>query len=595
VGPHRAALPAALVLLFLIQAQRILLGTAAAWPGPGLLWITAAILLPLIPVPRRARGRELVWLAATAAVLRLVALAPTPEIRFPAAAALVACAALFLGRAVGRVAPTTLAAAYGVAVAADQLLVVVGASLDPSLGPWWWPAQLALSATLAATAAAWLRPDPAAPPRTGERRASGLRLRAGVALGALLFMDLHLLGAPAVVARLARLSFEAGAMATGLGTGVALAVLAVGAVGRWARWHAPVLGMVAGTAALVGWWAAGPGVLAGLAAGHAAAILLMARVLEPAGGRRGGFGVAACLLILLVAGLAFGFTGSGSVALAVVAAAMVAAIGAAAVLPRGGGVPPDRLPNPWVVVALATPPVAVAAVAWLVVPPAPDPVVPRQPDGTVWEAGPVRVATLDVGGPGRAMGPGDVRRVTEWIETAAPDVVALHGAAAGLATAYGVDWGVWLERRVGAPVFFSAGDHPLHGVATLARVPTLEVRSVGLGPGRADGQILRVHALPGGRSVFFDALDLGADPGPSVLDGLAGSLGSVRAVVLVTPNGRVHPEVARALAAAGFSEPGAGARGIWVRGFQVLDPGPMDLSPPFGADATLQMPAGDVR
>src|SRR5690606_523533 len=102
-----------------------------------------------------------------------------------------------------------------------------GWSWDLSLRSWWVLPQILLSAAVVALALAWrsMR-DRHGDDVRGilERRAGGLRMRGAVALALLLFLDLHFLARPEVVAQWTGLRYEIVAVAL-IGAGAAATLL----------------------------------------------------------------------------------------------------------------------------------------------------------------------------------------------------------------------------------------------------------------------------------------------------------------------------------------------------------------------------------
>ena len=304
-----------LVFLFFAEGQRAFFASlfvlardavAPAFdPGAAILALLPLLflLVPLLPLARLVdRAGAVTVAAAGVAVFRLPMAHPALATRAVGSALVLACFGLFLTGAVGWLDRRALSAGAVAGLVADQLLRLAGTGYDLALQPAWVPVQAVLSLALLALAVAWGRSGDGREPRAGngngaragsgddrglERRAGGLRLRGALALGPLLFLDLHLLGLPPVAARWTGVPWEAAAAAAAVAAGVALALALAGSGPTRARQTVVVLVAAVAVGPAAGWW--GDGALAGgaMAVGHGAALLLIARTLDPASGRRG--------------------------------------------------------------------------------------------------------------------------------------------------------------------------------------------------------------------------------------------------------------------------------------------------------------------
>lgn len=590
----------ALAFLFFAEGQRAFFASLfaltydAVFPGlvPGALLLAllplAALFAPLLPLARRLdRAGAVAIAAAGLAIFRLPLSLPDFALRAVAAALVVACGALFLTWAVGWYAGRAVAAGVIIGLIADQLLRLAGTSWDLSLRPGWLPVQAILSLVLLFLVLAPARARASAPaagdPRSGthlERRAGGLRLRGALALGTLLFLDLHVLGLPPVVARWTGAPYEAAALAISAAGGLALAVVlaAPGPV----RNRTLALGLVVllGVALAAGPPLGGlPGALL-LAGGHAAALLLMARAMNPASGRRPR--VVATAGMLTFAGLTalYAATFFHAYLSPSLAGAAPWILGAAVVLVAAAFL---LLPQPPVSEGRTGPGLATAAAAAVLVAgglivgvvqgPAPRPVPTASATAVPGPGAPgerTRVGTYNIHygyDESWRFDPGAIARV---IERAAPDILALQEVPVGLPTAYGVDFPLWLERRLGVPSFFSANVNGLQGEALLARVPTRSVRALPLPPEDADpSQLLHLTAVLGGRSVDAYALHLSVHERERAeqLAAALSHIGDGRAILLGDLNAEPGSPETEALRAAGFVDAfeTAGARptGTW--------------------------------
>ncbi len=355
-------LMAALVALFFAQGQRaffaslfVLTGdalTPTLRVGPAALALLPllALLAPLLPLARWLDRHSAVAAAAVGAALFRLPMGHALETRVVGGALVVACGAMFVKWAVGLVGRRALGAGVVLGLVVDQLLRLAGSGLDPSLRPGWLPVQALLSLALIAVVVLWLR-DPAR--REGrnelERRSGGLRLRGGLALGALFFLDLHLLGVPAVVARWTGTGHALAGSLVGLASAAAVGSALLLPRPTGGRTATLLLTGLVTAAALLGYWLEGGAVAAAMAAGHLAALLLVTRALEPASGRRSGVPVTAGLLLFVVLTALYDMTlrpGSpipwlgGAVPWIVIAAGVLLA-GCFILLPR-----PESLPDP---------------------------------------------------------------------------------------------------------------------------------------------------------------------------------------------------------------------------------------------------------
>jgi hypothetical protein len=164
----------------------------------------------------------------------------------------------------------------------------------------------------------------------------------------------------------------------------------------------------------------------------------------------------------------------------------------------------------------------------------------------------------------------DPHALARLLGQAEPDVVALLNPGAGLPRALGMDLPLWLSRQLGMPLFFATGPRHVDGTALLSRLPTLEVTTLPLALSDSPARrVLRLHALPGGRSIMFYALPPLHAPAEAHARDLAGHLGTTPAVAFlpapVGPPAALHP----LLADAGF-QPALPADGIWSRYLRVV-------------------------
>ncbi|HSH46449.1 MAG TPA: endonuclease/exonuclease/phosphatase family protein [Longimicrobiales bacterium] len=587
---------ATLVFLFLAEAQRVFLAVLfglshdAVYPAfRGDLVLLAVLLLvlalgpPLLPLARWVRRPVAAGAAVVAvAVFRLPLNLPHLEARAIASALVIAGAATFLVWAVTYLGRRTLAVGLVAGLVADQYLRLAGTTWDVSLRPEWFPVQAALSLALLLLAVAWVREletgEAAGTRRDGlERRAAGIRLRGALVLGILLFLDLHVLALPSVAGRWAEVPYDTAAM-----THVAAAALAMGVVlarsgPMGGRRAALALALVVALGLAAGWHLAGlPGLL-GLSAAHASALLLMARAVEPARGRRsrgvipGGLLVLSGLAALYTAAHFHGFLPflAGGFTPWLLAASAGVLGGLVALLPqleRGKLHRPAR--GGLVAVALLLVGLGIRAAAL--------------PSAGGEAEGPDEVGGS--GGPGEMGGalPGAVPRIGDtlvvatynihygfdarWrfdpgavaaaIREADPDILVLQEAAAGLPATQAVDLPLWLGRALGVRSALLPVSDRLRGDALLASVALDAVGTRDL-PGDGDPRRMTlVRTTLGGEPLTILGLHLDTDPrlGLVQLDSALASLPSGPAVVLGDLNAEGSSPAAGLLRRQGFSD-----------------------------------------
>ena len=463
--PRGTWLLTALVVLFLAEGQRAWVASLLVLPahgGAGAALLAAllpvpVLVAPLLPLGKVADRRTLVAVAAIGtAVGRLAMMHPALFVRAAAGTVVVMSALLFLSWAVGRAEQRGLAAGLVLGLTVDQLLRLAGSSYDLSLQPVWVPVQVLLSLALVACALYW-RHAIEPPVESGglERRGAGLRLRSAIALGPLLFLDLHVLGLPPVIAQWGGIEYGLATLLSACAAATALGLTLASGGALRGRNRVVALSSLVAVAPLLGWWLGGAaaGVVAGvMAAGHGAALMLMARALDPASGRRSGRVVSATIGIFLILTVLYSATageldwlplGGGTVW--VLASAGVLLLGSGLLLPQP--LPRDPLLRP---IAAAGAGAGVLIAALLI------PLLTMEPAGTEGtgslEVSQLRVGLFDVDhgfGPAGRFDPG---AAADTIAAADPDMLALEDAPVGLPAAYGVDLPRWLARRLGLTV-----------------------------------------------------------------------------------------------------------------------------------------------
>lgn len=295
-------LMAAFVSLFLAEGQRALFDTLSHLLHDALapelrldaaLWALAplaALLAPLLPLARWFDRQAAIAVPALgAAVTRLPMSHPALETRLIGGALVLAFGAMFLKWAVGHLDRRTLGGGVVLGLVADQLIRLAAPGGDPSLEVGWLPVQAFLSLILIAVVVLWIRdPSDGKSRNQLERRSGGLRLRAAIALGALLFMDLHVLAVPAAIAARTGASQGIVGIMTGVAGAAATALVLLAPRPTGGRGVTLALAGVVAVAGLVGSVLDGTAAALGVAVGHLAALLLVTRALDPASGRRSG-------------------------------------------------------------------------------------------------------------------------------------------------------------------------------------------------------------------------------------------------------------------------------------------------------------------
>jgi hypothetical protein len=497
---------AALTLLFLLQGLSVLItvvfatAAAALQPTPRpvellpLLLPLAALLAPALPLsPILERRRAIAGAAIVAAVARLPLSLPDPAVRLAAAALVVAAGAVFLSAAVGFLERRSVAGGVAAAVVLDQVFRFAGWTWDITLRPGWVLPQAVLSLAVVVMAVRWARqpaqePDGAQAAMSSlERRLGGLRLRGGLVLALLLFLDLNVLARPDVAARWLGVPYDAAGVVLIL-AGTAATLLLLASRGPFGQDRPAAFGLAAmATAAallarpLGGW----PG-LALLASGHAAALLLAARAVVPATGRRKGGIMAAALIVWFTLNVLYASSflpAFAATLLAGTAPGLIAGAGAMLallliLLPRPVAIePPLRGTARGALPAL----LVAATVLLLALRPRPESPVPAASDA-------LRVATWDLAHGLVGTGRGDPARIAAIIESAGVHVVALHGTGS-LPLAFGVDAAFFTGRVLGMRVHIAPARGGLTGAAFLSIVPDAGFDTAPLPGGRTLGRL----------------------------------------------------------------------------------------------------------
>lgn len=596
----RPLLMTALVSLFLAEGQRAFFGSlfGLGYQGffpvfrvaPALL--AAAFLLtllaPLLPLARWLDRRGAVAAAAVgSALFRVPMTHPSLETRLVGGALVVAAGAVFLTWAVGYLDRRALAGGVVIGLVVDQLLRLAGSSYDLSLQPGWLPVQAALSLGLVVLVVLWARnPRGVAQEETGpdsgegagdgdglERRAGGLRLRGALALGALLFLDLHVVGLAPVVASWSGVEYAFAGAAVGLAGAAAIAAILLLRRPTGGRTVTLLLVALSAGSAIAGYWLDGVPVALLMAGGHMAALLLVSRALDPASGRRSGGRVVAGLAVFVAATILYGLTFYAAFTLPFMEGQAPWIFGAAGLLlaacfillPRPAPIPPPRSRTPTLVLVsavgllalgLSLLPARTAAARTAAGAAAGDAAGTREA-GIDAVDGAVRVATWNLHFGFDQDWRFDPAAVAGTLDRSGADVVALQEVPVGVPTAYGIDLPLWLARKTRLRAYFSPNINGLLGDAFLTRLEAVEVGAIPLPSGGGDRkQLLRMTAPVGGERVGFYALHLGvreAARSPQMREALA-AIGPGPAVILGDLNAEAGSPVTALLDRAGFQD-----------------------------------------
>jgi vancomycin resistance protein VanJ len=541
---------AATTCLFLLEGLNVLMATLFATASAALhptlrpiallpaLVPLAALLAPMLPLSPRMERRDVIAAAAlVAAAARVLMCLPHHYARLVTGALVVAAGGIFLFSAVGFLERRSVAGGLAAAITIDQLARLAGWSWDITLRDWWILPQLAISIAVAAIALAWLRlpaPDPSSEEPSLERRAGGLRLRGGIALGLLLFLDLNVLARAEVAARWLGIRYEAAAvLLIGAGAIATLLLLAGhGPLGRGRRsGYAFTLFITVTVVAARG--LAQPWAVVLFMAGHAMALLLIGRVLVPAGGRRSGVTLTAGWAAWLGLGALYAFTffpaftvpGLAGGAAVVFGVAGVLLFLLVALLPRTIETSPPlrgRLAVALILVGV------LSAAGLLAIRPR-----PRVADTPV--TGTLDVVTFNVHHGFDDDWRYDPARIARALAAADADVVALQEVGAGLPMAYGTDLVLYLARRFPVRAVFGATHNGLMGDALLTAVAG-GTRVVALPAAGVEPKVaIMLETGAGGDGVRLVATRLGLSPAEQLVQGdsVLALLRTARRAVLV--------------------------------------------------------------
>jgi endonuclease/exonuclease/phosphatase family metal-dependent hydrolase len=593
--------------LFLLQALHALLAVLFALVYNGIfpelhpLWLllalvpAGALLAPALPFSLWfERASIVVWASVLTAAARVLLCLPMLPARLCGATIAVAGGTVFLGKMVGFAERRSVAGGLAAAFVLEHLLRLAGWSYDISMRTWWLPVQLVLAGAVALLALRWRRTGPeAAPDASLERRSGGPRLRGAIALGCILFLQSAVLARPEVAHRWLGVSYNAAAVTLVAGSALATTIILVWSGRTGANRSTAVL---LALAMLAGVFSRSlPGARDGIALivfalGHAAGLLLLDIVLQPAHGRRRGWRLAAGLVTLLALHAAWAFTffhaftvsafrGRGD---AILAACTVLLAAMTAFVPRSMEV---TRRSAWRVPLLAAAACILLAFGLTL--------RPHTPVVAGTTAAGVRVATWNVHLGFDEAWRHDPGRIARTIRESGAAVVALQEVPAGLTVAYGIDVPLWLGRRLGMRDLFAPSINRLLGDAVLTALPVVSFQSAPLPPSDADPKHLtRVRLLAAADTLSLFATHFGITPQEQRVQlhaALPALAAPRRAVFLGDLNAGPQSDVATVLRRVGFvdafeaagatgspswpaSEPARQIDWAWVRGYGVRDP-----------------------
>ena len=332
----------------------------------------------------------------------------------------------------------------------------------------------------------------------------GMNVGAGLALGAIIFLETSLLDFPNSVARWSGMPYEVVAP-------LLMAVTLLPLLGPVRRGASRILTGPFGSLALISL------ALAGLAAGRAvggvlgllglllAQFLLLLVVFSLAGPQRRertglGLGLGLVLFVLINFAYAFTFTYPYTIpafqgmGLAVILlSAVVASLPAlSAVFPKGEE--PGMRPTLWL-----------AAVLLSVIFALPCPSTER--DGM-----PLRVATYNIHYGYNTTWQLNLEEMARTIEESEADIVMMQEVDTGRITSYGVDTALWLARRLGMKDIYQPTLEELSGIALLSRYPILSADGAFLDSELEQTGIVHALVRVGEEDVHAYGIWLGLEP-----------------------------------------------------------------------------------
>ncbi len=560
------AVEATSVALFFLQALRVVFSTLfgiiydQVFVGPPGWWLFGSIGLVVLALAAPAlspRSPHRTWMAITAsltAVARVTLSVDDARLRFWGCLLVLAFGGLYLAGLMIARRPVAMPAFVG-ALIFDQLLRILGNTYDLSLRPSWLPVQLAWAVVVVVVAAAL-----GARSAGGDRRASLFGIRAGLGLGAFLFLESSLLALPNAAARWSAEPYEVLAP-------ILLLVTFLPVIPRWrlAMHHGMAgssvlrvaLAIVVLAGIISGYFLPGLPSLAGLILAQVAALACLSPLLDgrPSRPRSVGGMLALGLLLMFLLNLinAFAFTypyslpalrGLGWTAYLLAAVAFGAGVLAQhpvaltwnELSARAGVLLPGAI--------------AVMAAALWAIQPGP---VPALPDDGI-----LRLATYNIHYGYDKDWHFNIESIAQTLEQNQVDVVALQEVDTGRLTSYGVDDAVYLARRLHMHAAYLPAVEHLTGVAVLYRGPAAPVQTHLLTSHQEQTGIVHVRVGSETAGLDFYGTWLGLeneDTQTQIGEALAFIGDHTPAAFGADFNSAMGSPVASAIQAAGFSDP----------------------------------------
>lgn len=474
--------------------------------------VGVVMLVPLLAFFLARRPLTFALAAAVVAVGRVFMTLSDPFVGVLGAALVVAGGGLYIA-ALARQLPARLAVALVLGLVVDQIVRAAGQTLDPTWHESFLPVQTGLSVVLFVIAVARLLARGESP-FSAIPSYSGISLGGGLALGAVLFLEMALLGLPNATAVWSGISY--GTIAPWLVAGTALALVPIVRDGarriltlvdvQWRGWFWLVIaslfvvvgnrftGPVAGVSLIVVqllvvldlWWIARPlgeqtrdvtGLSIVVAFGTLALLFgadfftyEYAFVRDFAGG------------LDWLSALMRGMRGLGlGVIIVAVALSAIPLMNARRRIPWMRGDRREILLGGAVVF------VSAAVVTLLALPPE---------VGAFGTTDRLRVASYNIHGGYSLYFDHDLSAIADTIWESGADVVLLQEVDAGRLVSYGADQALWLGRRLGMTVHYFPTNEHLQGLAVLSRVPVaLETGTLLTSQGMQTG-VQRVQLRP---------------------------------------------------------------------------------------------------
>ncbi|OGO12181.1 MAG: hypothetical protein A2Z66_10595 [Chloroflexi bacterium RBG_13_66_10] len=560
------AVEAISVLLFFLQALRavfsalfgiiydqVFAGTPDAWLVVSILLVAVAFSAPVLA----PSGWPRAWLAALAALASMGRIALTindATVRFWASLVVLAAGGLYLAGLLVARRPLALTALAG-ALALDQALRALGQTYDLSLRPWWLPIQVAWGVIVLAVSAALL-----------QRRAAGgqnpcrLGIRAGVGLGALLFIETSLLALPNAAAQWSGAPYS---LLAAFLLGITLLMLLPRVrreVNRAAcdrplvRW---LVALLLPATLMLGYFVRGAVSCVALLAAQVVALVGFTLLFDGRTTRERPVGpmLALGMGVVLVLNFLNAFAFTYPYALPFMRDLGWAVYLAAGLAVAAGVVSQNPMVVTWDELSTRAEVVGLASAGLMIVTLF---AVWPQPAFPLPESGPLRVATYNIHYGYDVEWHFTLEEMAQAIEDWGVQVIALQEVDTGRMTSYGVDDAYYLARRLRMNVAYLPAVEHLTGIAVLYRGRPAEVRQELLTSLQEQTGIVQVSLHPGTEEVHAFGIWMGLsneDTGRQIREALAFIGDAAPATFGGDFNAEPGSEVARAVEAAGFRDP----------------------------------------